>query len=271
MRKFFSVLFSIIIFVLLITLSINLSIKELVIDTINDSLVKREVSDFVTDAIYQEYPNISTNDLEKIENFINESDEVHDITNKYFEGIMKSINNGDNYVPDIDDDLNSLIENNRDTLEEIGINDSDIDKISHEIIDNDRISEIYQVVSDNVSNNLTKEQELVIDIYNFIGSNNLRYGLIVGIFVSIILILLLDKSIMKSCFKVGISSLIAGLFVKFGIIWVIDLISWEVTNDVLGRTTSIETNFLSLIGYLYIAIGIGLIIISMIIKKMSSK
>ena len=76
---------------------------------------------------------------------------------------------------------------------------------------------------------------------------------------------------MKSCFKVGISSLIAGLFVKFGIIWVIDLISWEVTNDVLGRTTSIETNFLSLIGYLYIAIGIGLIIISMIIKKMSSK
>ena len=271
MKKFFSVLFSIIIFILLITLSINLSIEKLVIDTINDSVVKKEVSDFVTDAIYQEYPEISVDDLEKIEDFINESEEVNDITSKYFEGIMNSINNGDSYVPDIDDDLNSLIENNRDTLEEIGINDDEIDKISHEIIDNDRISEIYQVVSDNVSNNLTKEQELVIDIYNFFGSTNLRYGLIIGIFISVIFILVLDKSIINSCFKVGISSLIAGLFVKFGIIGVIDLISWEITNNVLGRTTSIETTFLNLIGYIYISIGIALIIISILIKKISSK
>ena len=112
---------------------------------------------------------------------------------------------------------------------------------------------------------------MVIDIYNFFGSTNLRYGLIIGIFISVILILVLDKSIINSCFKVGISSLIAGLFVKFGIIGVIDLISWEVTNNVLGRTTSIDTTFLSLIGYVYISIGIGLIIISMVIKKLSSK
>ena len=99
MKKFFSVLFSIIIFILLITLSINLSIEKLVIDTINDSVVKKEVSDFVTDAIYQEYPEISVDDLDSLEGLyenrvygIQENNNIDDFPSNEFTQEVKTAN-----------------------------------------------------------------------------------------------------------------------------------------------------------------------------------
>lgn len=271
MRKFLSFIFSMIIFILLVVLSINLSVKKLAIDTISDNMVKGEVSDFIIDIIYQEYPNIDSDKLGKIDNFIRESDEIDNITSKYIDGIISSIGSGNSFTPDIDDNLYNLIENNRDKLEECGISNDEIDKLSKEILDNNKIKDIYKVVNNSVGRSLTSEQKLVVGVYNVIVSNNLRYGLIVGIIICVIFLILLSK-IKYNCFlKVGISSLIAGLFVKFGIVGIINVIAWEVTNNVLGRTSDINTGFLNKIGYTYIVVGIISIFLYLIWSNIEKK
>lgn len=88
-----------------------------------------------------------------------------------------------------------------------------------------------------------------MDIYNILSSNILRYCLIVEIIICVVLMILLDKNVYK-CFKVtGISSLLAGVVVKFGIGSIINFIALSITNDVLGKTSDININFLSRVGY----------------------
>lgn len=271
MKKIFSGLLGFMIFLLLIILAVNLSVKDIVVDTLSDSMVKGKVSDIVTDFIYDKYPNISNDNLKEIEDIIYESDEVNHITDKYFNSIMDSIADGDSKVPEVHDELHGLIENNRDKLESYGISSSDIDKITSDLDNDDTLDEIYSAVSDNMVDNLTDEQRKVIDVYNFLSSDNLKNGLIIGIIGCLIIISFINQDLYSWLIYSGINTLVAGLVVRFVIINVINMVAFSVTNNVLGRTSDIDIGYLSNVSNWYMIVGvlfiIGYIVIDIIIKR----
>ena len=269
MKKVICIILSIVIFILLLILSINLSIEDIVVDTISDSMVSDKISDVVTDIIYEKNPDIDVEDMEKIEKLVENSEDVIDIAGSFFNAIIGDINDNSEKTIDISEELYDLIEDNKDKLEKYGINSEDIDDIKEKLVDNNNINDVYEVVEDGVSNHLTSDQRIVISIYNILSSNELRYGLIIGIIVNLIIIILLSgyKVIIYS----GVSALVSGISVKVGIIGIIHLIAWNVTNKVLGRTSDINVSALSNIGWFYIIFGIILIIIYFCVKKFYSK
>ena len=146
MKKFLCILISDIVAIMLVLLAINLTIKDILVDTISEIIIKREISDMVTDIIYRECPDINSVDIMKIDEVIQNSSEVKDITDKYFSNIMGAINENDDDYLDIDDELENLIENNRDKLEDFGLSDDKIDKISKDISSSNIVSETYEIV-----------------------------------------------------------------------------------------------------------------------------
>lgn len=266
MRKFFSVCFSFMIFTLLIFLSINLTIERIIVDTISDSIVKKEVSNVITDVIYEMYPDISIDNLGKIENMINDSKEVRKITEKYFENIMESVNDSDSEYPDISDNLEDIVLNNRSEFIKYGVSSEDIDKIVYSL-DDDSINQVYKVVNDSLIGNLTDEQRLVIGIYNILSSDSLKYSLIIGIVVLICIICLINWNLYSWLVYMGSSGLISGLIIKFVIIEGINMVSWDVTNKVLGRTSDINVDMLNNISIIYMLIGLLLIVVYSILKR----
>lgn len=266
MRKFFSVCFSFMIFTLLIFLSINLTIERIIVDTISDSIVKKEVSNVITDVIYGMYPDISIDNLVKIENMINDSKEVRKITEKYFENIMESVNDSDSEYPDISDNLEDIVLNNRSEFIKYGVSSEDIDKIVYSL-DDDSINQVYKVVNDSLIGNLTDEQRLVIGIYNILSSDSLKYSLIIGIVVLICIICLINWNLYSWLVYMGSSGLISGLIIKFVIIEGINMVSWDVTNKVLGRTSDINVDMLNNISIIYMLIGLLLIVVYSILKR----
>lgn len=271
MRRFFSVLVSFILFIVLLFLVINFSIESIVVDTLSDSLVKREVSDVVTDVIYKMYPDISVDNLGKINDMVENSEEVKEITEKYFSNIMDSINEGNYEYPDITDELDSLILNNRSNLIEYGVDSDDIDRIVSELDNNDSINQVYQAVNDNLVGNLTEEQKLVVDIYNMLSSDDLRYGLIIGIVVMIGVLCLINWNLYSWLIYAGISSLVAGLVTKVVIIEGINMVAWDVTNKILGRTSDINVEVLNNLSMIYMLVGAILIGVYIIIRKLLIK
>ena len=266
MRKFFSVCFSFMIFTLLIFLSINLTIEIIIVDTISDSIVKKEVSNVITDVIYGMYPDISIDNLGKIENMKNDSKEVRKITEKYFENIMESVNDSDSEYPDISDNLEDIVLNNRSEFIKYGVSSEDIDKIVYSL-DDDSINQVYKVVNDSLIGNLTDEQRLVIGIYNILSSDSLKYSLIIGIVVLICIICLINWNLYSWLVYMGSSGLISGLIIKFVIIEGINMVSWDVTNKVLGRTSDINVDMLNNISIIYMLIGLLLIVVYSILKR----
>lgn len=65
----------------------------------------------------------------------------------------------------------------------------------------------------------------------------------------------------------GSSGLISGLIIKFVIIEGINMVSWDVTNKVLGRTSDINVDMLNNISIIYMLIGLLLIVVYSILKR----
>lgn len=115
--------------------------------------------------------------------------------------------------------------------------------------------------------NLTDEQRLVIGIYNILSSDSLKYSLIIGIVVLICIICLINWNLYSWLVYMGSSGLISGLIIKFVIIEGINMVSWDVTNKVLGRTSDINVDMLNNISIIYMLIGLLLIVVYSILKR----
>ena len=266
MRKIFNVLIGFFLILLLVVLGIHFSIRKMVIDTLNDNLVTDEVSSVVLDVIIDEYPDIDVEDLSKIESIIEGSEEVRDIGSKYFDSVMDSISSSDVVIPSISSNLDELIENHRKELEEVGIDSSDIEIIKEKLRVDDTIDQVYENVVEDVMKNLTDEQKEVVSFYRIFTSDGVRYGLLIGGFLLIVFVFLINKSLKGGFLVCGISFLVSGLF-EFLLIGSIRFLSSSVTNAVLGRVGDISIDSLRCVGIIYLIMGILFFVLSILFRN----
>lgn len=268
MKKFFSVLFSIVIVISLILLAINMSIQDMAIDTIHDSLVKKKISNTITDVIIERYPNIDVSDLEGLNNTIQNSPEAREITEKYFDDIIKEITSGESTISVvIETDLENLIDNHKEELSSYGIDLEELDAIKEEVLQDNNMNEIYEIVREQLPTTLTKEQQMVIDVYQILHSKVLQYSLFGILAVSVLAIILINWSSKVSLKYLSVSTFLSGIIVQVGLIGGIKWIQWQLTNHILGRTTDIHYSSLSYIGLSYLGIGLLLFVVFIVLKK----
>ena len=264
-KKFICGLLTVLLIILFSTLIFSLNFKKVVVNTISSVVVKEEIVSSINDVVSSFDDKVNDEVLEKVEDNIKQSEAIDEVTEDIFDEVMGYLNNGDEIViANIDSELEKLIDENKDTLKDYGIEITEDDK--QEIIDsialddliNEKIEEEVMIVKDNMSS----EELFVLNIYNVLTSSTLQIAMVIGIIAITVIIALIKKSLYKWMINVGIALCLVGIINIIGMSMVVNLLSDIISIDIGGIVTN---------GYIALGIGILLIVIHVLLNKFIKK
>lgn len=273
MKKFLVFIFTILISIIICLLCISYGIKDACVNTISNSLVKREITSKIILSIKNNYNDVSYDMLEEIENEIGNNLAINKITAKYFDEIINSVTlNKKANIPNTKEELLSLIDENEYILKKHGIEVSDVEKekVIDEIINKNSINDIYEKVTIIINKNLSDEQKIVANTYKIIISNNFRIICYLLIAVLIILIMAIKKSFYKFSINLSIALFLSGIIITFVVPILINMISDSITNKLIGETASINITKITNLGYLSFALASLFMLIYILLNKVIS-
>ena len=129
MKKIITIILTLLITFFTCVLCFSFCVKDMIIDTLKKDVVKNEISSVTIDSIENAYGNIDYEVMEKIETNVGNSYEMTIITEKYLDGIVKSIMEDEEIiVPSTTDDIIYLINENESVLAEAGVEITSLDK-----------------------------------------------------------------------------------------------------------------------------------------------
>ena len=265
MKKFICGLLTVLLIILSSTLIFSFNFKKIVVNTISNGIVKKEIIDSI-DEVVSNFDEVNyDNVINEIKDNIENSEVIDNVTLDIFDEVMGYLNDGDDIsIVNIDDEIEKIIDENSDILQEHGIEITEEDKqeiIDSVIIDdfvNDKIEE--EIIS--VKDNMSSEELFVLTIYDVLTSSVLQVGLMVGILLLIFIIGLIKRSFYKWMINVGIALTCVGIvdviFMPFVVNLLLSLSNMDIVIDIGGIVTS---------GYIALGVGIVLIIVYNVIKR----
>lgn len=272
MKKIFIALLTLLITLLICLLSISFCIKDIIVDTLSKEVVSLEIKEKVTDEIKKEYADIDYDTLSKVGDFIQTSSEVYNITDKYFDNIIESVISGDDVdVPKTKEEILNLINENEGILTDNGIEVSDLkkEKIASELSDGGKLDKIYKNVRNSVKKNLSSKEVKLVKLYDKITKPLFRWIIISIILIATILIAVLKRTYYRWTLNLGVSFLLSGIILALLAPLVLDDLSYNITLKVIGKSSSININSLTNIGYGCLGVCALLIIIYFIGNKIT--
>lgn len=272
MKKIFIALLTLLITLLICLLSISFCIKDIIVDTLSKEVVSLEIKEKVTDEIKKEYADIDYDTLSKVGDFIQTSSEVYNITDKYFDNIIESVISGDDVdVPKTKEEILNLINENEGILTDNGIEVSDLkkEKIASELSDGGKLDKIYKNVRNSVKKNLSSKEIELVKMYDRMTKPLFRWIIISIILIATILIAVLKRTYYRWTLNLGVSFLLSGIILALLAPLVLDDLSYNITLKVIGKSSSININSLTNIGYGCLGVCALLIIIYIIGNKIT--
>ena len=271
LRGFANVLLTIVLVALILGLSMTFVLKKVVQEEIIIDIAKEEVT-----KSYLESDKIELADEQKniIKDVLNQKD-TKEILNIAI----------DNYLSyTLFDDYNLSKKDYDKILNFMEKHVSDINKLSDKEIDINYIKEHFtyeeanelvkegfaMIASEGIE--LSDDNIKAINFYAYTVSNEVRYYIISGIALVILLLMFVNWSISKWMLEVGIASIISGAFMTsiYALFeFVKDVLSTE--NSIASYVTGIDVTSAIIIGALEVLLGIGLIIIKIKIEKAEMK
>lgn len=273
MKKFLIVILTFLITVFTCILCASFCAREIIINTLSKEVVKKEISSKVTYYVKEIYNDIDYDTLEKLETSIGNNENIDKITEKYFDNITDSIiKDNDIKLPNTKDELLDLINQNEYILEENGIEITNEEKkqIIDELTSDGKLDKIYENVVTSIKDDISDEEKDVIMLYNKITSNTFRW-----IVLSIIILLILLQGVIKKSFyrwtyNLAVSFALSGIVLAFLLPFLMDAISIDLTQKILGEAASINVNSIINAGYICLGLSALLIIIYLVGNKITN-
>lgn len=272
MKHFFTGILTLLIALLVSLLCVSFCLKDIVVNTLSKEVVESEVTNQVTKVIEDVYDDVDYDTLQKVENSISNSEELTDITKKYFDNIVDSIvNDTDVEIPNTKQEIISLINENEELLKENGIEftDEQKQKVANEITQDEKLDKVYKNFSTSIKENMTDNEVKAVKVYNNITSTSFKWIIIAVIIILTILIAVIKKTYYRWTYNLAVSFAISGVLLTLLLPFVIDSISIEMTNKILGNSTSININSVINLGYISFVLCALFIIIYIIGNKIT--
>lgn len=268
MKKILEIILIIVISILICLICVSYNAKKIVKETLSKNIVKKEISSIVKDEIKDYFPEISYDDLDKIERNIGNSYYIDEITDKYIEDALLRLegNVNDNY-PDIKDDIKSLIIQNKDVLNDyaIDLSDEDIDNLVTTITKDKDLNEVYVNNIERLEKNLSDENVTLINTYNKFNKPIFRWICAMAILLSCLIIIVIRKNIYSFMLDLFLSFFLSGVILTIFPKNIFDYIE-DYAYEKLGYELEIATNYVTNCGYICFAIGALLLLLYIIIK-----
>ena len=271
MKKFLNAFLTIIMICVTILLCINLSIRTMSTKTVTNAIVIQEASGKIKEVLNESFPDVSSENISKVEDIIKNNDTLNNITGDFLDQITDAISSGKGIeTTTILDGISDAIDKSIPEIEEaIGkkIPQEQIDKIETKLADKD--GSLQKKVKNTVEKiqTATPKTKQFIKTYNTLSNNLTRIISIIGIIVIAVLLGVINKSYFKWTLYSGISSLVSGVLLGLFLPLVVSAMEFTIGMRVLGMSIDIPVDSLRMSGLICGGIGIVLIIIYMILKR----
>ena len=271
MKKFVSVVLAIIMVGLVVLLCINISIKSMAAKTVSNAVVANETTDQIQQVITQNFPNVTDDQIQQIQEVISTSSSINSFTDDLLNQITEATLNGEQVdTASIMNQLSQVFVDNVDQIEQVidqDITDEQIQIVQERLTDqNGALQTKINEVVDSVQSGSTSTTEF-LQTYQTVSSMAVRIGCIIGIIVCIVLIGLLNRSLYDWSIYAGVAAIVSAIIIGLFAPLVVNAIEFTIGLRVLNMSIDIPVSMLRVEGIVLGVIGIILIVAYIILSR----
>ena len=269
-RGFLTTLLIVIFTILATTIYVDKTINEDVLGT----YLKDSISSQLTDNIEEQYPKLTGEKYEQLEEKIKNNESLNSFIEKYKDQIMNDMTGEDVNPEDVDlkEDIKQLLLENKEYVEQatgVEISDEEYEAAIDEAFDREDPNIVYSQIIKDTKQTLSEDDKNIIKGYQYITSNQFIMILSIAAVVVTLLIALLKKPYYKWIVNLGIAGFVSGILISIigvGITLMINMIIN--TNEI---TFSISSVPMLITAAIMIVISIILFILNAVLDNHKEK
>ncbi len=269
MKSFCRGILTVFITIALIGLGVSFGLKGMLIDTA-DTLIKKEVKNSIVDVV-EDYTNdsISEEVIREVENTIENNEEIKKIVDAYYRSILDVLSDKEAELNiNVTEELTGLIDEGEKVLKDYGIEITPEEKQELlSIVSSEELNDLASSAITEAKQNMTSETKMILDVYQFLTSSELKIILILSIVVFLLFIALLKKNVYQWLSNFAIAAISSGIVIGILFPFLVDSALKLLEEESLNLSLSSFTTY----GYILIGLGILSIIVNLVASNLLKK
>ena len=243
-------------------------VKQIINDEIISHIGRETFTTEISDSIESQMPEIDEQKKQEIKDLLDNNEQLNNIVDTISERIVADLSKDEIENIDINDDIKTFLQENKDLfIGAIGdeISEEEIDQAIDEAISETDFNQVYRDAVKSVQNDMDQDIQTVLDVYNYITSQEFLTILIIVFVVAMAITFLLQKPHYKGIVNVSIATIVSAvLFVAIALI--MNMILQAILEEI-DTAIALNANPIWMSAGCLLAIGILLLIVNYLIEQ----
>lgn len=191
-------------------------VKQIINDEIISHIGRETFTTEISDSIESQMPEIDEQKKQEIKDLLDNNEQLNNIVDTISERIVADLSKDEIENIDINDDIKTFLQENKDLfIGAIGdeISEEEIDQAIDEAISETDFNQVYRGAVKSVQNDMNQDVQTVLDVYNYITSQEFLSILIIVFVVAMAITFLLQKPHYKGIVNVSIATIVSAVLV----------------------------------------------------------
>lgn len=243
-------------------------VKQIINDEIISHIGRETFTTEISDSIESQMPEIDEQKKQEIKDLLDNNEQLNNIVDTISERIVADLSKDEIENIDINDDIKTFLQENKDLfIGAIGdeISEEEIDQAIDEAISETDFNQVYRDAVKSVQNDMDQDVQTVLDVYNYITSQEFLSILIIVFVVAMAITFLLQKPHYKGIVNVSIATIVSAVLVV-PIALIMNTILQAILEEI-DTAIALNANPIWMSAGCLLAIGILLLIVNYLIEQ----
>lgn len=243
-------------------------VKQIINDEIISHIGRETFTTEISDSIESQMPEIDEQKKQEIKDLLDNNEQLNNIVDTISERIVADLSKDEIENIDINDDIKTFLQENKDLfIGAIGdeISEEEIDQAIDEAISETDFNQVYRDAVKSVQNDMDQDVQTVLDVYNYITSQEFLTILIIVFVVAMAITFLLQKPHYKGIVNVSIATIVSAVLVV-PIALIMNTILQAILEEI-DTAIVLNANPIWMSAGCLLAIGILLLIVNYLIEQ----
>ena len=243
-------------------------VKQIINDEIISHIGRETFTTEISDSIESQMPEIDEQKKQEIKDLLDNNEQLNNIVDTISERIVADLSKDEIENIDINDDIKTFLQENKDLfIGAIGdeISEKEIDQAIDEAISETDFNQVYRDAVKSVQNDMDQDVQTVLDVYNYITSQEFLTILIIVFVVAMAITFLLQKPHYKGIVNISIATIVSAVLVV-PIALIMNMILQAILEEI-DTAIVLNANPIWMSAGCLLAIGILLLIVNYLIEQ----
>ena len=243
-------------------------VKQIINDEIISHIGRETYTTEISNSIESQMPEIDEQKKQEIKDLLDNNEQLNNIVDTISERIVADLSKDEIENIDINDDIKTFLQENKDLfIGAIGdeISEEEIDRAIDEAISETDFNQVYRDAVKSVQNDMDQDVQTVLDVYNYITSQEFLTILIIVFVVAMAITFLLQKPHYKGIVNVSIATIVSAVLVV-PIALIMNMILQAILEEI-DTAIALNANPIWMSAGCLLAIGILLLIVNYLIEQ----